>query len=63
MSKLDDLKKLLKELFQLDRADLDFGIYRIMHYRAAEIEAFLEKDLLPQVRQRWMPTRTPTERS
>jgi hypothetical protein len=25
------LKSLLKELFQLDRPDLDFGLYRIMH--------------------------------
>ena len=25
------LKNLLRELFQLDSADLDFGIYRIMN--------------------------------
>jgi adenine-specific DNA-methyltransferase len=25
------LKQLLDELFQFDRADLDFGIYRIMN--------------------------------
>ncbi len=44
------LKAKLEELFQLDRPDLDFGVYRIMHARSAEISSFLEKDLLPQVR-------------
>lgn len=42
---------LLKELFQFDRADLDFGIYRIMNQKRDEISAFLEKDLLPQVKE------------
>jgi adenine-specific DNA-methyltransferase len=45
------LKAKLEELFQLDRPDLDFGVYRIMHARSAEISSFLEKDLLPQVRE------------
>jgi adenine-specific DNA-methyltransferase len=39
----------LKELFQLDQPDLDFGLYRIMHAKSAEITQFLETDLLPQV--------------
>ena len=47
----DKLVALLKELFQLDRPDLDFGIYRVMHAKSAEITKFLERDLLPQVRQ------------
>ncbi len=46
----DKLLALLKELFQLDRPDLDFGFYRIMHAKSAEITKFLEQDLLPQVR-------------
>ena len=45
----DRLKDLLRAMFQLDRGDLDFGLYRIMNLKAAEIEAFLENDLLPQV--------------
>lgn len=45
----DKLKSLLKELFQLDRTDLDFGIYRIMNQKHDEIVSFLEHDLLPQV--------------
>ncbi len=44
------LRDLLRAMFQLDRGDLDFGLYRIMNRKAAEIEAFLENDLLPQAR-------------
>jgi adenine-specific DNA-methyltransferase len=47
--KYDKLKTLLRELFQLDHPDLDFGIYRIMHARSAEISKFLDEELLPQV--------------
>lgn len=46
----DKLIRLLKELFQLDQPDLDFGLYRIMHARADEISQFLDCDLLPQVK-------------
>jgi adenine-specific DNA-methyltransferase len=49
--KLNQLTNKLKELFQLNRPDLDFGIYRIMHAKQAEIERFLDKDLLPQVKE------------
>ena len=48
--KFDRLKDLLRAMFQLDRGDLDFGLYRIMNLKAAEIEAFLENNLLPQVK-------------
>lgn len=49
--KYEKLKTLLKELFQLDQPDLDFGLYRIMHAKSAEVSQFLDKDLLPQVKQ------------
>jgi adenine-specific DNA-methyltransferase len=48
---LDKLKRLLAELFQLDQADLDFGIYRIMNAKREEITRFLENELLPQVQE------------
>jgi len=48
---LEKLKRLLAELFQFDQAELDFGIYRIMNAKRAEITRFLENDLLPQVRE------------
>ncbi|MCL5962570.1 MAG: site-specific DNA-methyltransferase [Chloroflexi bacterium] len=51
MNSFDKLKGKLAELFQLDQADLDFGIYRIMNARRDEITRFLDQDLLPQVRE------------
>src|SRR5579884_3243478 len=48
---LEKLKSLLAELFQLDQAELDFGMYRIMNAKRDEITRFLENDLLPQVHQ------------
>ncbi|MDT4952783.1 MAG: adenine-specific DNA-methyltransferase [Acidobacteriota bacterium] len=47
---LAKFKKLLSELFMLDRADLDFGIYRILNAKREEITRFLNNDLLPQVK-------------
>lgn len=49
-TKFTKLVTLLRELFQLDQPDLDFGIYRIMHAKAGEVTQFLERDLLPQVK-------------
>lgn len=37
MSKFDDLVKKRKEIFQIDRPELDFGVYRILHARVGEI--------------------------
>ena len=51
MKPIDKLKAKLAELFQLDQADLDFGIYRIMNAKHKEITRFLDKDLLPQVQE------------
>ena len=48
--KYEKLKILLKELFQLDQPDLDFGLYRVMHAKSAEVSQFLDEDLLPQVK-------------
>lgn len=47
---LNKLKAILREMFQLDRADLDFGIYRIMNQKRRDVEQFLDADLLPQVK-------------
>jgi adenine-specific DNA-methyltransferase len=46
---LDRLKDLFCELFQLDTADLDFGLYRLFRLKRAEIEAFLDKQLPAEV--------------
>jgi adenine-specific DNA-methyltransferase len=45
------LKNVLKEVFQLDQADLDFGIYRIMNQKRDDITDFLDNRLLSQVKE------------
>ena len=40
----------LQEIFMMDHAELDFGIYRIMNQKRDEINRFLQVDLLPQVK-------------
>ncbi|GLR62939.1 site-specific DNA-methyltransferase [Marinospirillum insulare] len=45
------LLKKLTELFQLNQPDLDFGFYRIMHAKAAEVQQFVDKDLLTIVKE------------
>ena len=42
----EKVKRLLKELFQFDTQDLDFGIYRIMNFKRKEIEKFIEEDIM-----------------
>ena len=49
MSKYDDLVKKLKEIFQIDRPELDFGIYRILNTRMGEINDYLENRLKSKV--------------
>jgi len=41
--------EILAEILQLDHAELDFGIYRIMNQKRKEIEAFLNNRLIPDV--------------
>ncbi|SHJ79784.1 site-specific DNA-methyltransferase [Paramaledivibacter caminithermalis] len=48
--KLNKFKELLRTMFEMDKADLDFGIYRIMNQKRDEINKFLDEDLLPQVK-------------
>jgi len=44
-------QSLLRELFQFECADLDFGIYRIMNYKRGVIERFITEDLPKAVSQ------------
>jgi len=41
MSNYDALVTKLREIFQIDRPELDFGVYRILNARADEINAYL----------------------
>lgn len=42
-------RKKLQEIFMMDHAELDFGIYRIMNHKRNQINDFLDNQLLPQV--------------
>jgi len=52
----DELKKKLreklKEIFQFESENLDFGIYRIVNYKQNEIREFIEKELIKEVRKK-----------
>jgi hypothetical protein len=56
--KYKELKTFLQELFQLDQPDLDFGLYRVLHAKSAEVSQFLDRDLLPQVQEAFAQYKT-----
>ncbi|MCK4270574.1 MAG: site-specific DNA-methyltransferase [Methanogenium sp.] len=43
------LRSTLRELFQIDSPDLNFGLYRIMNQNKDEIQRFMNKDLIDAV--------------
>jgi len=49
MDALKRFQDLMRDLFQFDMADLDFGLYRLLRLKRDEIEAFLQKQLPRQV--------------
>ena len=49
MSKYNELVKKLKEIFQIDRPELDFGIYRILNSKADDINDYLDKQLKQKI--------------
>ena len=53
--RLDRFTKLLKEIFELDKSDLDFGIYRVINLRKAQIEQFLTERLPQMVQETLAP--------
>lgn len=53
--RLDRFVSLLKGIFELDKSDLDFGIYRIMNIRKQEIEKFLSEGLPQKVQETLAP--------
>lgn len=44
-AKLQELVNRLREIFQIDRPELDFGIYKVLNARATEISYYLEHRL------------------
>lgn len=53
--RLNRFVNLLKQIFELDKSDLDFGIYRVMNLRKAQIETFLIETLPKMVRDTLAP--------
>ncbi|MEA1916625.1 MAG: site-specific DNA-methyltransferase, partial [Campylobacterota bacterium] len=43
--KLNELKHILKDMFQMNNSDLDFGIYRIMNMKNCQIMEFFDTKL------------------
>jgi adenine-specific DNA-methyltransferase len=55
LSKEERIRKLtllLKELFQFDNNDLDFGIYRIINIKRKEISEFIDKELFEIIKEK-----------
>lgn len=50
-AKFQELVAKLREIFQIDRPELDFGIYRILNARASEISDYLQNRLAEKVRE------------
>lgn len=53
--RLERFVSLMRGIFELDKSDLDFGIYRIMNIRKAKIEEFLTEGLPRKVQDTLAP--------
>lgn len=53
--RLNRFISLLKQIFELDKSDLDFGIYRVMNLRKTQIEEFLTQRLPQMVQETLVP--------
>jgi adenine-specific DNA-methyltransferase len=51
MSNYNQLKDVLNDIFELNKADLDFGIYRIMNQKRKQVNDFIEKQLPEDIKQ------------
>lgn len=49
MSKFQEFQDVIHEIFEIDKSELDFGIYRILNQKSKEIQKFINEDLKPQV--------------
>jgi hypothetical protein len=46
MTPSEKLQQLLREFFQFDSSDLDSGIYRVVNFKRAAVEGFIQKDFV-----------------
>jgi adenine-specific DNA-methyltransferase len=58
MSYYNQLKDVLNDIFELNKADLDFGIYRIMNQKRKQVNEFIEKQLPEDIKQAFSETQS-----
>src|SRR5690554_3253561 len=51
MKNYEKLQAVLREIFEIDKADLDFGIYRIMNQKRDDVNKFIEKQLPKDIKE------------
>lgn len=51
MNNYEKLQAVLREIFEIDKADLDFGIYRIMNQKREDVNKFIEKQLPKDIKE------------
>ncbi|MFA7448671.1 MAG: DNA methyltransferase [Weeksellaceae bacterium] len=51
MKNYEKLQAVLREIFEIDKADLDFGIYRIMNQKRDDVNRFIEKQLPKDIKE------------
>lgn len=51
MNNYEKLQAVLREIFEIDKADLDFGIYRIMNQKRDDVNKFIEKQLPKDIKE------------
>lgn len=58
MDHYSQLKDLLNNMFELNKADLDFGIYRIMNQKRKQVNEFVDKQLPEDIKKTLSETQT-----
>jgi adenine-specific DNA-methyltransferase len=58
MNNYNQLKEVLNDIFELNKADLDFGIYRIINQKRKQVNEFIEKQLPEDIKQALSETQT-----
>ena len=51
LSPLEQLQSFLNKLFQFESQELDFGVYKILHYKRSEIKQFINELLVDKVKE------------
>ncbi|MFZ4457306.1 MAG: DNA methyltransferase [Bacteroidales bacterium] len=58
MSNYNQLKDVLNDIFELNKADLDFGIYRIINQKRKQVNEFIDKQLPADIKTALSETQT-----